>query len=478
MLSDAEELKLNESYDFDVTIDHEGQSYAGKLHLSPSHISLTIMGESSQYRRFEAWRDEKDYIVCRGFNNRFVVCNLKIKKSQHRTLSRHPENWGYYEYHYRAEYVISCPSYRVGKYTSIEIFSNTLDSWIGHTTTQDKIIEYHERKELVNENEDRLVEVETEVQGVGILVVSYNFSWHYLPNEFSSGIVFPPSITLYLNHELDSVEVKNEYDRLYQFLSYIMGDELEIDRIILTQESASWHDQCSLYFPSHEHNKRYEHALIFHPLSHNLRDLSLGIPSLDLNIFSAYYSLEPKEIAYWEKYLRYKRMANIEERFLGYFRILESLCYKKKTFVDADLLGELSARIKPYLVKRFGTAKNVKGLLGAVKRANESKYNTAKCIGDFFASLPHELVEGWIFGKSDIESICKLRNDITHANDVDVTQDDLQSYTVFIEVLLVIALYQKVGFNLANESRLVRRISGYHLIHPHKVEYVKMPQIE
>jgi hypothetical protein len=42
-------------------------------------------------------------------------------------------------------------------------------------------------------------------------------------------------------------------------------------------------------------------------------------------IFSNYFSLDLSELSHYGKYVKYRRMENVEERFLGYFRILEKL---------------------------------------------------------------------------------------------------------------------------------------------------------
>lgn len=48
------------------------------------------------------------------------------------------------------------------------------------------------------------------------------------------------------------------------------------------------------------------------------------------------------------------------------------------------------------------------------------------------------------FKRSDIQGICKLRNDMTHANDYIVSEEDLYQYTKFIHQLLIFALVNKL----------------------------------
>ncbi len=138
-------------------------------------------------------------------------------------------------------------------------------------------------------------------------------------------------------------------------------------------------------------------------------------------------------------------MENPEERFLGYFRILESLCFNKKSYLDEVLLEKLSNRIKPYLIKVFGDKKSVTSFLKGLPRYNNSKYNTQKCILDFYLKIPVLLSGTWKLEKSNIGEICKLRNDITHANDYSISDSRLEENVKFIEVLLVFSLFEKLA---------------------------------
>jgi hypothetical protein len=103
-------------------------------------------------------------------------------------------------------------------------------------------------------------------------------------------------------------------------------------------------------------------------------------------------------------------------------------------------------------------------------RYNNSKYNTEKCIQDFYLSIPSDLTKNWKFQKKDIGFICRLRNDITHANDYYVSDVDLEEKTKFIEILLIFSLCSKIGIRHDITSKLIDRISGYKFILEKEVE--------
>ena len=77
-------------------------------------------------------------------------------------------------------------------------------------------------------------------------------------------------------------------------------------------------------------------------------------------------------------------MPNPEDKFLGFFRILEKLTFKGKEFVDADKLNQLIDKTRLFLYKNLGNKKSVDNFLKRLPKWNKSKYNTEKCIQDFF----------------------------------------------------------------------------------------------
>ncbi|MEZ8094047.1 HEPN domain-containing protein [Photobacterium swingsii] len=111
-----------------------------------------------------------------------------------------------------------------------------------------------------------------------------------------------------------------------------------------------------------------------------------------------------------------------------------------------------------------GKKKDVKNLIGRIKKMNGAKYNTDKCISDFYDCLTPELKGGLLYDKQGIQKICKLRNDITHANDYVVSDSDLSKYSSFIEVLLYLALLNKIGIHPEVSSSLAHRLNRFHFV--------------
>ncbi len=113
------------------------------------------------------------------------------------------------------------------------------------------------------------------------------------------------------------------------------------------------------------------------------------------------------------------------------------------------------------MYKKFGEKKDVDSFLRGIPRHNRSKYNTEKCVQDFFRSIPETMTTNWKYKKNDIGGICKLRNDIVHANDYYISDTDLIERMYFIEILLIFSLSHKIGLCTEFCTEFVTRFEGY-----------------
>ncbi|CAG35900.1 ApeA N-terminal domain 1-containing protein [Desulfotalea psychrophila] len=466
MSFNLEALELAETYDFGVVVNDGANNFAAKLNLSPEKITITIMGEGGDERNCSLGYCDVDSLICRDLNNTFFLHELTFVKGSSRLISHHPKHIGFFESTFEVGYVIFSPSHldENNLVESISIHSNKISEWVGTTNTQEEIIRAYNDKEPILECPEKLNEFLTPLDGVGILGVGYNLSMHSSSPRFSAGISFPPSLTIvFLNGQISKI-VMDSFRKLYALLAFFMGDDFLVEQVDISFGSSFRSRKGTLYYPSKGLCPRYEQGYSLFPLGLNVRFDSLGLPALPVTSFNNYYSLPEVYSGYFSKYLKYKRMENPEERFLGFFRILESLCFNKKSYLDEELLGQMCDRVKPYLIKKFGDKENATSFLRGIPRYNNSKYNTEKCIQDFYSRIP-KLVSGkWKVEKRDIGSICKLRNDITHANDYYINNNEIEEKVKFMEVLLVYSLFEKLGVELTTTAEIAYRMQGYHLV--------------
>lgn len=463
MIENLKELQLNKSFIFNVIIDSEGMAYAGKLELSPQKIQLFVNCDEIDDRTCSLGPGPIQQLICRNTNQTFILNGLKSSLWRSSAISGYPKRISHIEIIFEVDHVIYIPidHYYEGSLSAIELYSKTLHKWIGSTKNQQRIIDDY--KNQVSPFND-LTEFSIRVENLGVLDVCYDTSIHYSLPDFSSGIALPPVLSLVFFLEESSGNVREHYENLYCFLSTIIGDELDVDKINVDYNGSSFSTKGSLYFPSKKIPNRATRSNILFPLSKDLCWDQFNLPSFPVEAFSKYFNLDSRKAGYWMKYVKYRRMKNVEDRFLGYFRLLEALTYNKKNYLDETLLLELISRIEPYLIRKFKDRKNVRSFLKGLSRYNSSKYNTEKNIQDYLIKIPIYFLSGLSFSKKNINEVCKLRNDITHANDYDSTELGLAEKAKFIEVLLLFKLLETVDIDINTSSKIVNRLNDFRLI--------------
>ncbi|MEN8169739.1 MAG: HEPN domain-containing protein [Pseudomonadota bacterium] len=466
MTFDLQSLELLETYEFNVIVEDGKERFAGKLNLAPEKTTITIMGEQHNERKCSIGWDNLSQLTCTDINKKFFLYDLRLCRARNSSISRHPKSIGYFEAVFEVGFVVFCPFdvYEDNFVESINIHSEAINDWVGNTVTQENILSYYRNKKPLFNYAGALDEFVVGIDGVGTLGVPYNLSMHVSSLDFKSGILFPPSLLMHFNRCVDAEEMKRLYDKIYNLISFLVGNDVLVSKVDIGCGGLRFSNSGSLYYSSRSFRPKYNDGVTLFPLGKDLRFDSLGLPSMPLGIFNNYFSLSDTEIEYWGKYLKYKRMNNVEERFLGYFRLLEALVFKQKSYLDEAVLANLCEKSKAYLIRKFDDEKNVKRFLRGVPRYNKSKYNTEKCIQDFYELMPVELSSKWKFKKCDIGGMCKLRNDITHANEYYESEGEIEGKTKFIESLLVLALCLKLGVDLKVSVEFIYRISGYQLI--------------
>ncbi|MEI8615842.1 hypothetical protein P4S54_20155 [Shewanella sp. PP-He15 brown] len=57
-----------------------------------------------------------------------------------------------------------------------------------------------------------------------------------------------------------------------------------------------------------------------------------------------------------------------------------------------------------------------------------------------------------------------LRNNITHANAINLQEYEIECLTKFTEMLLIFAMFVELGVAMDDVSKVIDRLSGMHLI--------------
>ena len=304
------------------------------------------MGEKYEGRKCSISTKKIEKIVCRDLSRRFYLYDLKFVQGRSSVIDK---NIVYFENTFEVGFILYFQSggYDDTSFNFLNINSETVANWIGNTEKQGEILNSYHKKERPDEYLEKLTEFTIDISKLGKIFVKYELSIYYSFPDFKSGIIFPPSLNISFLNRLNAIEIKYILDNLLNLLIFLTGDELIVEDIRVGHFGSS--NNGSLYYSSQTFRKRLPNSHILFPLGHNLKFDQLNLPPLPLEIFRKYFELHDTDIGYFGKYIKYKRMSNIEERFLGFFRLLENLCFKQKIYLNEKLLKELINRVKPYL---------------------------------------------------------------------------------------------------------------------------------
>lgn len=466
-------LHLDENQTINVTWKYNKNSFAGKLSLSPSNITIKFTGETRCGREFPFLSIPEDELICGSFTSTFIVYNLKPIRGFSKNLD---EDSTFFECEYSVGHLIFLPTSYYNERFGIEcidIHSDILSSWIGITKKQQEIIKLHSQGENLFTHEFDANQISCCVNEDLFLSIGYNLSTYQSFKDFSYGFEYHPSLSLHFRNDQNFSSIKHLFDDIYSLLYFVIGSDFSIKKVALHVEHHSQRMLGFLYFPTKIEHRAEKSPYYFFPLGHDLAFDTIGLPSLPIHVFEKFFSLEQKHKSLFVKLLKYRRMNNIEERFLGYFRLLESLCHQTKCHLDPDALNTLIKRVKPFMRRYFHNSKGVSSFLNGLPRFNRSKYNTEKCISDFYRTLPTTITNEWNLNAEYIKNICTLRNDITHANDFYIDEQELTRNTVFIETLLIFSLGEKIGIDMEIMGSVIHRLNGYHILIDSSINYTK-----
>lgn len=454
-MNEQAKLKLSDEVTHDVIATCGSDRFIGVLKITPNRCTIRIMGE----RIPKLGIPDPEKIECQGDSLNFLLFELRLISARQRSLRSTVNNeLGFFEYEYEVSYLLTSESNIVDTDVScITLSSPLINKWIGHTNTQSKLLNSYHDKSLFN-SKQQTTEVTVELCGIGSLAVAYDPKVNAGITGFSSGFTCYPSIYLRLNRKVSIPEAYTLCNHLYDLMAYIMGGDFEVESIRLSLQRNHTNQSTYLYYPSGHRLYQRDYPVLL--LGHNLRFNDLNLPMLPLSIFSIFFALDDTNKMLFEKYQTYKRMHSREEVYLGYFRILEKLTYKTKSYVCPEKLEALLNECDQVIIEKLENRKGAKGLIQRIKSTNKSKYNTEKCIIDFVKTIPPNITENLRCKNADIQSMCKLRNDITHANHYYISKVDLDINIQTVETLLYLALFSILDSKPDTGAQFVHRLNN------------------
>lgn len=437
---DKDSLNLSEEYSFTVRVKDQEKTLAGKLFLSPNKCTLHVMTERQPSKDFY----KSDLLYCDSSNRNFILYELEYTGSytMYHLYDEEQSNIGFYEYKFEVGFILSSTGFLNldAEITNFEFSAPMLNKWVGHTKTQNNLI-----NNIILDTEitsDELVEFRTYIIDYAQILLHYELTQFHSHDLFSVGTNFPPKLTMSFKNPKSIQELHIEINKIYELMTLFIGSDFKID-MINAHKRGDQFSKTTVYFPTSNRGKEVEYPLL--PLGHDLVHSIFGLKELPLNYFNNFYNLPEERRTLFTNYLRYKRMKSDEEKFLGFFRLLEKLTFKSQSYVDGVQLKKILKISRSYLKNRLACEMSViKNFSTRIEGTNKMKYNTLKCLGDFYDSLPKEITNKLLFQKNDLEKIIKLRNDITHANHYTIEDKLLYKYTTFINSLLFLAFINEL----------------------------------
>jgi hypothetical protein len=469
MFTEVKELLLSETYSFDVLVRSVDQTFAADLRISPEIVTLRIMGETDSTRKLELDSWKIDELRCSGLRDSFLLLGLSLIEGGWRSVG--PNNRNYFENTYEVRELFHLHSGN-GIATNTQVWrinlhSPSITQWLGHTRLQHEVIGYYHEGTLHSQPHGFNIELACKTDEGTALVVSYDIRDGYSISEFQSHMSFLPLAGEEFASMRDLSSVPQRIGDLLAIFSFICGGPLTLDRIAFVPYSSSLGATGSYYRKGLGRETRREHRPILIPFD--------TLPSIESEAqavswgrtFGSYFQNTSDLRHFFSQYLKYRALDSTEERFLGFFRLLEKLTFQTATFVDADKLATLLRRAKPLLTRYLGDEAGAKSLLRRVPQLNQSKYNTEKCIATLLNRLPEDMVSNWRLTAPDLASVCKLRNDMVHANNHQIAEDEMLSMMVFVELLLTAALAERISIPVEQCKNYLPRHQHYSHIAKH-----------
>jgi hypothetical protein len=444
--------------DVDVKLD-DSRYYSGILLIENSGVSLEVYGEVGENRLiisrdhfFGKQLDGLECIVRR--EHIFYLYGVTIVKFRQRTirgsdLSDLRESFKItfsVKYFYLRKDRPNSSS-KKDKISCVKIISPTINTWLGVTKKQLKILKYHLKYTPDQPDWDVLCEFGVKINEHFDISLHYNRAWKQDLNSFSSIAEFPPYLLLSFRNSYPEISTVNQIvSDLFSFFHSLTGYHISIERAFV-----SFPSQTS-FFPYYNYESvpvdddlnNYKILMPYSSDSPFYKDKEVEFP---IDCFSNYFNLPHESKDIFKKFGIYSKLKNLEEKFLGFYRVVERLTHKTEFYVEPSLLDPMIDDLRTQLVENNIKRKNAKNLTDRFKKLNSQKINSESAIIAFMKSLDKSINEKICHIYEVIPKIVSLRNDITHCNPYYYEQEVIEYYILVLEFFSHILLWREIGLS-------------------------------
>lgn len=436
-----------------ITIDNE--DYAAELKITNTGMEIRFFDFNSKMTRDFSSLITLETAVFYGDGLYFRLLGMELSESSFRWLG---QTNSFNDYTFSAKgllYSRTNLNY-IEHYQALSFYSNGISHWIGNTLKINKIINDSLVSKLP-EQED-LVEFEREIENVGTLGGYYSYKYGGLDGIHTVGMSVIPHVTLHFEKPVNLNGLLENYIDLYMMMRFLIGKQLDFTSVKIHLEKRSNNRDINLYLPEKNNVGSNLHNGMSFSYSSGYHDYSER--DFPLHIFDNYFCIENKETnLLLKKFMNYSLIDSDEEKFLGFYRILERATFKQSFYVDENELSILLERAKGIFQKKFKDL-SVSKFKRAILRANKSRENTETCIRYYIKSMPQEFVARLGLDKIKIDELCKVRNSMTHQPLFSVSVEKLHDCMVTAKLLVCIILMSRLGFSY-NQIEEVANLNGW-----------------
>lgn len=418
----------------------DGEDYPADLKITQSNIEIRFFDFSHKINRDFSGILSLKTAVFNGGGDFFRLFGMELNESSFRFID--PSS-SFNDYTYSASgFLYSRADLNdIDMYQGLSFYSNGINNWFGNTEKLNKII----NQALVNkmpEQED-LVEFERRIKDVGRVGGYYGYRYGGLDGLHTVGMSVTPHISLHLENKVDLNGLLERYTDLYMLMRFIIGRQLDFTDVKVRTSENIRHRDISLYFPERNSNSSELHnsmSLVYSSLYNDGSE-----KKFPLQIFDNYFCGKENEInLLLKKFINYSLIDSDEEKFLGFYRIIERATFKQSYYVDKDKLSVLLDRSRSILQRSF-PGSSISKFKRAVIRANGSKESTETCIRHYIKELPEEFVIALGLDKIKVDDLCRIRNNIIHQPFFSVSVSKLHDCMVISKILSLVILMERLG---------------------------------
>lgn len=439
-------LYLYDKYTINAKVEYAENYYvSGILKIDTKKITLEIFSDRTDTSNYNCEQNIKKLKCTNYLNATFILYNLKLIYSNNAGLN---DGISSFFYKYEVEELLYCkhPFSNSTNYYQLSFESEDISKWIGNTILQQEIVEhYHHHSTSTIDTKEFLIDL-----GKMYLVLHYPIKRYDNLPEQKAGINFTPVINIVMQQKTSFEELKGYFKELLNLLYLLIGYDIDISKVIFHSEN---NDDISYYYI--KKLDRNSNSSVFINLGHNLRFPHVN--ELPLDIFKNYFSLSKYQKRLFSYHKKYKIFKADEESFLGFFRVLENTMFEDEICTN-ELAEQLILEENRDDLKMYH-----------IEKCKGKKIKSQDCISYikfliFYNLLDNELKNNLRITKQDVREMIKLRNDITHFNEYDISDEKIKKYSIYLEFLSIYSLLRLLKYSKQHFNNNLRYYSKYHLI--------------